>query len=248
MGIGINAAAHEPPISHILAREGLNDIHLVKAELSDEEKAHVAEEFGKWVRTNGMRELIETFSIFLHRVYVPMFVLRRGCGRNGEKLSLPPQFERMGVTDQVDEFAKMVPVNEGDHRILKSLNQARNCFAHRQGGVGERDVDTKTEVFCLYWTAFQLEIVEPNGNIVPEEAMIGRVFENGGVFQARVVQREKVFSLNDELVLEKRELKEICFSVLTLGQRFLQGAISAASDAGVLENKVDTNLNDPKPV
>ena len=45
-----------------------NNIRLVKEELTDPEKAHVAAEFGKWVRTNGLRELIETFSIFLHRL------------------------------------------------------------------------------------------------------------------------------------------------------------------------------------
>ena len=54
MGIGLNAAAHDPPISHLLAPEGLHNIRLVKEELTDPEKAHVAAEFGKWVRTNGL--------------------------------------------------------------------------------------------------------------------------------------------------------------------------------------------------
>lgn len=112
MGIGLNAAANDPPISHLLAPEGLHNIRLVKEELTDEEKAHVAAEFGKWVCTNGLRELIETFSIFLHRLYIPLFVIRRGRGLDDEDLSNPARFERMGITDQVDEFAKIVPVNE----------------------------------------------------------------------------------------------------------------------------------------
>lgn len=248
MGIGLNAATHDPPVSHILAPEGPHHIRLVKEELTDEERAHVAAEFGKWVRTNGMRELIETFSIFLHRLYVPMFVMRGGRDLEGEKLPAPDRFERMGIADQVDAFAMTVAVSEADRRMLASLNQARNCFAHRQGRIGERDVDPATGTFCVRWIAFQLELAEPNGNIVAGDAMFGRVFENGGMAQLRVVERDKTFALNDELVLEKGELKEICFSVLTIGQRFLQGAISAAGEAGVLTQAVDDNLNDPQPV
>lgn len=248
MGIGLNAATHDPPVSHILAPEGPHHIRLVKEELTDEERAHVAAEFGKWVRTNGIRELIETFSIFLHRLYMPMFVMRQGRGLEGEKLPAPDRFERMGIADQVDAFAMTVPVSDADRRMLASLNQARNCFAHRQGRVGERDIDAETAAFCVRWSAFQLEIAEPDGNIVVEDAMFGRVFENGGMVQLRVVEREKAFALDDELILEKRELKEICFAVLTIGQRFLQGAISAATEAGVLQQVVDQNLDDPKPV
>lgn len=248
MGIGLNAAAYDPPISHILAPEGLHDIRLVKEELTDEEKAHVASEFGKWVRTNGLRELIETYSIFLHRLYIPLFVMRKGRGLDNESLLRPARFEFKGITDQVDEFAKIVPVNEGDRRVLSSLNQARNCFAHRHGCVGRRDVDAESGVFCLRWSRFQLEFEEPDGNVVPEEAVFGRVFENGGMIQLRIIEREKTFKLNDELVLEKQELKEICFCVLIIGQRFLRGAISAAREAGVLQEAIDDNLNDPKPV
>ena len=208
MGIGLNAAAHDPPISHLLAPEGLHNIRLVKEELTDPEKAHVAAEFGKWVRTNGLRELIETFSIFLHRLYMPVFVMRRGRGLNSEKILNPSRFEQLGIADQATEFDKAVPVNERDIRVLSSLNQARNCFAHRQGRVGERDVDAETGLFYVRWTAFQFEIAEPDGTVVSEEAIFGRVFENGGMMQLRVVEREKTFKLNDELVLEKQELKK----------------------------------------
>jgi hypothetical protein len=247
MGIGLNAATHDPPVSHILAPEGLH-IRLVKEDLTDVEKAHVAAEFGKWVCTNGLRELIETFSIFLHRVYIPLFVMRRGRGIDGERLPTPTRFERMGIADQVDAVGRTVPVNEGDRRVLSSLNQARNCFAHRQGRVGEPDIDAQTGVFRVRWTAFQVEIAEPHGNVVIDDAVLGRRFENGGTVQLRFVERERAFALNDELILEKRELKEICFAVLTIGERLLQGATSAAVQAGVLQQAVDDNMNDPQPI
>lgn len=248
MGVGLNAAEHDPPISHLLAVDGAHSIRLVKEELTDEEKAHVAAEFGKWVRTNGLRELIETFSIFLHRLYVPLFVIGRGRGLDNIKLCSPARFEQAGITEQVEEFAKVVPVDDGNRRILRSLNQTRNCFAHRRGIVGARDLDTETKTFSIYWNALRLQIAEPDGNIVPEESIYGRVFENGGIVQARMTEQSKTFHLQQELMLEKRELKEICLSVLIIGQRFLQGGVSVAQEAGILKEAVDENLNDPRPV
>jgi hypothetical protein len=84
-------------------------------------------------------------------------------------------------------------------------------------------------------------------NIVAEGAIIGHVFESGGLAQLRIVERMKGFHLNDEVVLEKQELKEVCFSVLSVGQQFLQGVIFAAREAGLLQQAVDEKLNDPKP-
>lgn len=118
------------------------------------------------MRANGLRDLIETFSIFLDRLYEPFFVLNKGFDGNGKRLSPPKVYERRGITDKLDTLSRILEISETDRKVLVSLNQARNCFAHRRGVVGEPDVDPKVGHMTLVWTAFQFEIEEPDGNVV----------------------------------------------------------------------------------
>lgn len=93
MGIGLNAAEADPAISHVLSPDNLHHINLVKTDLTAEEKTHVASQFGKWVRANGLRELIETVSLFLDKLYLPLFAMHRGADKSGKKLERPDRLE-----------------------------------------------------------------------------------------------------------------------------------------------------------
>lgn len=248
MGIGLNAATHEPPISHVLATEGFKHINLVKEELSPEEQAHVALEFGKWVRASGLRELIEAFSIFCDQLYVALFVMQRVKSSEQTKLLPPQQFERRGIADKLDILSDLIQVSDGDKRVVRSLNQARNCYAHRQGRIGEFDLDAESKAMVLVWNAFQVEAKEPNGNIVTEDELIGYMFKEGAMMQLRVIERERSFPLNSELVLDRQDLKEICLSTLHIGQRLLHQSIAMAKALGILKTPVDETLGQPEAV
>jgi len=249
MGVGLNSAEHNPPISHILAPTSQYHIQLVKEHLSDKEKVHVAHEFGKWITTNGLRELLETFSIFLFEIYSAAYLIHRHEGT----IPVPPprtptQFERLGIGDQMEQLSALVTVPNNDIRIIRSLNRARNCYVHRQGRIGQPEIDGDTRSFDLLWTALQMEVREPNGNIIPEEEMFGKVIEHGGAVKLRVVERNKSFALGDELVVEKRDMKEICLCLLTIGERLFNETVGLAQIAKILQERVDSNMNDPKPV
>jgi len=248
MGIGLNASAHDPAISHVLAAEGFHHINLVKEELSAEEKAHVALEFGKWVRSNGLRELIETFSIFCDHLYAALFIMQQVKGKDDKELLRPDQFEPRGITDKLDALTKLIEVSEGDRKVLRSLNQARNCYAHRQGRVGPRDLGPDNTPMVLVWNSFQVEAEEPNGNIVTEDELVGYLFEEGAMIQLRVIESERVFELNTELVLDRQDLKEICLSVLNIGQRFMHQSAEMARQLGILEKAVDETLGEPEAI
>jgi hypothetical protein len=249
MGIGLNAAEQNPQISHILAADSIHTIRLVKEQLTDDEKTHVAREFGKWVRGNGLRELLETFSIFMLELYTIVHFLLRYRNKLGALESYAPkQFERMGIGEQIEHLSSGISVQESDVRIVRSLNKARNCYAHRQGLVGQADVNNEAGTLALIWNAFNLEIVEPNGNVVSEIDIFDRTFRHGGTVQLRVIETKKDFQVGAELVLEKRELKEICLCLLSLGQRLFNEVVELARKEGILAEKVSDNLNDPKPI
>ena len=248
MGIGLNASTHDPAIPHVLSAEGFHHINLVKEQLSAEEKAHVALEFGKWVRSNGLRELIETFSVFCDELYAALFVIHLATGKEDKELLRPEQFEPRGIKDKLDALTELIEVSEGDRRVLRSLNQARNCYAHRQGRVGARDVGPDNKPMKLVWNAFQVEAKEPNGNIVPEDEIVGYLFEEGAMIQLRVIEREKEFGFNTELVLDRKDLKEICLSVLNIGHRFMHQSVELAKELGILRDTVDETFGQPEAI
>lgn len=248
MGIGLNAATQTPPVSHLLTTEGTYHINLVKGELTQEEQAHVAAEFGKWVRANGLRELIETFSIFSNRLYLALFLMHQGANHQRKEIVPTARFEQLGIIDKVDVLSELIAVDDGDRRVLRSLNQARNCYAHRQGIVGPRDLDSRTQLMAVRWNAFQVEVKEPDGNVVLEPEMLGRVFEQGGMVQLRVIERTREFAAGTELALEKQDLKEICLSALNIGRRLLHQTLEVARAAGMLKESIDESLNEPKAI
>ena len=98
------------------------------------------------------------------------------------------------------------------------------------------------------WNAFEMQVEEPDGNILPEAELYDRVLEEGGTVQLKVVERTRSFKEGVELVLEKRDLKEICLSALTIGQRMLHTTVEHARASGILKEAIDENLNEPKAV
>lgn len=250
MGVGLNASEHDPPISHVLAPDDVPQIHLVKEELNEDEKAHVAQEFGKWIRASGIRELLETFSIFMHGLYSIIFLIRQHQRQIDKKLNKcrPEKFERMGIGDQIEKMSEVVAVPDNNIRIIRSLNKARNCYAHRRGLVGPSDLDEGTDAFNILWNTLQVQVREDDGNVVSGKEMIGKRFERGGAIELVVKERSKAFAAGKELVLEKHELKEMCLSVLSIGQNLFKETVAVAKGAGILTEKIDSNLEDPKPV
>lgn len=234
MGFGLNGAELRPPLSHVLAHDGPFAIRLVEEDVTDEAKEHFADEFGKWVRANGLRELLESFSIYLHQLYFTLYVIRHHAeGGAPAGLRTPEWFEGRGVTVQMDELSKVVPIHERSKAVVASLSQARNCYAHRRGRVGNKDVDGDSMV--VTWNRLTFGVREPNGNVIPENEIIGRLLPEGGVVQVAVVETARRYALGDELILEKRELKEICLNVLQIGEALYAEAVNVAVAAGLMD-------------
>jgi len=250
MGVGLNSSEHEPPISHLLAQDGQQQIHLVKQELTGDEKTHVAKEFGKWIQTNGLRELLESFSTFMSALYSIIFLIKQSQKQLDREFNKcrPEKFERMGIGAQIERFSQVAPVSDGDVKVIRSLNKARNCYAHRHGLVAQADLDEGMVNLPVFWNALQFQIREDNGNVVSGNDIFGRVFSNGGKVQVAVREQSKDFGLGSELIFEKQELKEICLCVLSIGERLFRETVSVAKSAGVLKEAVESNLDDPKPV
>lgn len=240
LGVGLNAATHQPPISHVLPSEGGLQIQLTKEELNAAEKEHVSHEFGKWIVANGLRELLDTFSNFMSRLYIFLYLLRRDGVQNGaDQLCSPRRFERMGIGEKLKTLSAFIDVSPEAQQIIESLNGARNCFVHRFGMIGPSDIEDASKEFVLRWNVIQIEVQEPSGNVVEGDEIFSKVFEKGGDVLGRIVGRSKTYKLGEELVLDKGEVREICLYVYILGHGLFRGAVGLAREAGVLKESDD---------
>ncbi|PDS54676.1 hypothetical protein CO663_33860 [Rhizobium anhuiense] len=239
MGVGLNASEQVPPISHVLSRDTGPGVILVKEELSDQERSDVANEFGKWVRANGIRELLETFSVYLTEIYNVVFMVETAYGDGTKRTMAVSRFERLGINDQIEELRRFIPISDERRDILKSLNQARNCYAHRRGLIGAPDIDPGTNHFELQWLRLRYQILLEDGTVIPEEKVVGAYLEKEGVLQIQPVIERHRYSHGDELVIPKDELKHLCLCVHIIGQSIGEETVNFALASGA------TNIGEP---
>lgn len=233
IGVGLNATEMRPLISHVLAPDGPFHLSLVPESIDEASQLHIMDEFGKWVRANGLRELLEGFSVFLHQVYWVWFLIARTANVLPEKPMPPVVFEKRGIAFQIEKLAEVVVVDKRSQDVVASLNQARNCYAHRQGRVGPPDL--QNDELIITWNRITLSVKEQDGNVVDEAEMFERVFEHESTIQMQVVQEWRRFTLGEEIVLSKRDLKEICLHVQAIGEQLLSELISLGKETGTLK-------------
>lgn len=238
-GIGLNASDHSHSLSYELTIEGPYFIEFTKPNLSDHDHAHIMQEFAKWIRANGLRELIETFSIYMHELYTAIYSLLEHLHQLDDLAKHnPKKFERKGIREQIELLSKVISVSEGDIKIIRSLNGARNCYAHRRGLIGRQDIGPQSDNFQLIWKGLQIEAEEPDGNIVVESDIFDRVFENGADIQFRNLQKEKRLKIGEELLIaNRREFAEIYLCVFEIGKRLHQATISFVQEKAALHEK-----------
>jgi hypothetical protein len=237
MAIGLNAAAHDPPIEQTLASNAnAINIRFWNHDLTEVQKSEARTEFAKWVKSNGMRELLETFSVFMLAVYPVVTYAhgRLGNGPLGSPISTK-QFERLGIFDQLKELNKYMPMLNDDLTIVESLNKVRNCFAHRLGVVAAKDVNTQTNSLLISWTSPVVELRYSDGRVVAVESVIGTTLLEEAQVIHRIDLKQKAFQVDSEIALGSDELEEICLCMLSIGSRLLDNVKHLAEQAGILK-------------
>lgn len=142
MGLGINAANNPDFKEYQLA--DITGLQFVEPTSDEGTLTHLKTEFGRWVIGNGLRELIETFCVFLDEIHmvclliasnpnkqpIPINELRRQSSKY-RHLTFKSKLERLD-----SDFGVKFVQNPD---FLLSINQARNCLTHRRGIVGIED-------------------------------------------------------------------------------------------------------------
>lgn len=236
LGLGINAAIDPGLRKYELS--DISPIHLVPSNAPEETIAHFKTEFGRWVVSNGLRELIETFALFLDRTYEACLFMVS----HKERISFEDVTQRQAAFDYegIEKKLKIfqsrfgVKLNHPEH--LKTIQQVRNCFTHRHGIVGKPDCEDGDEL-SLKWIGFDIFIKTPTGETIDltlplkEEIRL----KDGGTVCLRFSERVRRYKLNTPVDLEPKDLVEICNFILMSTDQLLTSVSEFAKNLGIPE-------------
>jgi len=214
MGLGINAANDPNYRQYELAKT--TEYEFIEP-ISDEGKlAEVKAEFGRWIVSNGLRELSETYCVFLDEIHLVCLIAAvvRGEIQNDQIKRKNSIFKRYGMENKFkhlyDDFG--LQIKQSDY--LTTIQQARHCLTHRQGIVGREDCTEGNEL-AVRWRGIDIIAETPSGDKislspVSKEIPIPKGSEIGVTFS----DRKRLFPLKSLLAFSPRELAEICLFTL----------------------------------
>lgn len=234
MGLGLNAM--RDPEFKKYGLTGITELEFVPGNIDEETLVHFKTEFGSWIVANGLRELIETFSVFLDAIYAGCLWIALSCGQTtaDKAKSRDKKFRYKGLSDKLTLLRDEFLVEVSDRSRLESINQARNCLTHRRGIVSIEDCVGGKEL-VVKWIGFDIYAETPSGEIVslqpvPQE---GIYLPDGGHIMLRFSEHTKSFPLRSLVTFTPRELSEICHFVLRMTGEIMQLAEIYARKSGV---------------
>lgn len=167
-------------------------------------------EFQSWAAVSVLRDLIESFSIFLMEVYE--VALEKNPDADFSTTS--KKFERRGIEDQLDILMKDFSVDAAWVSRLVGFNRARNCLAHRAGVVGAPDLVENNEL-VVRWLDAEIALhdgLDSNKMDMSNSmsSLIQGQHQGGAPARFTVKDREKRIPLGNFLEFLPDEILEIC--------------------------------------
>lgn len=238
LGLGVNAARNENFNMYQLPEN--HYLRLVPENASEQKIKRFKENFEKWIISNGLRELIETFGLFLDKIHQAClwFATTKGSMGPEEANTHGPAFEKKGVEEKLKTLRTRFSILTDTEKYFASINQARNCITHRQGRIGSKDLKGKDSLHLTWWT---LEIVAQtaDGKVVsltpiPKE---GIYLEKAGTIGVKFLERLRQFKLGEIIELTPKDINEICFLVYKAANDIVASTMNYANKIGIKSNE-----------
>lgn len=237
MGLGVNAALDAQFKQYQLTH--ITKLQLVSDNVDLKTLGHFKEEFKTWVEGNGLREMLETFSVFLDRIHEAALLF----SNSKSKVDLAAlaakrdSFNREGFPNKLNILRSKYAVGPKHADYLVSINRARNCLSHRRGVVGHEDIDELGKL-RVAWLGMDIYAQTPSGerhsliDIPPE----GLHLSEGSSVYLQFLERERLFDRGTPLRLSTRDLAEICLFFQNEASATRQSVIEHAQANGVNVN------------
>lgn len=234
LGLGFNAAKDPSFQNYELA--DISPIHLVPSNVPEETVDHFKTEFGRWIVACGLRELIETFALFLDRThYACLFIASHKNQITFEDATVwQPAFHHKGIKDKLKKFESRFGVKPKHPEHINTIQQVRNCLTHRHGIVGTKDCEGSNEL-VLKWMGFDLFIETETGEtidlVLPLKEEI--YLKDGGAVKLRFSERVRSYNIGTSVDLEAKDLVEICNFILMSTDQILKAVAAYSKNLGI---------------
>lgn len=226
MGLGINAANDENNKNYELSN--ITSFRFLPENITDLDINHFKEEFTSWITMNGFRELIETFSIFLDRVFDICQLINQTDKKTQDK------FYNKGIEGKTKMLNELFSINTPYTECISSINKARNCFAHRNGVVSEKDCTNGCMV--LKWMTIEVYAISKTGTTYILELPIkkeGVKLEEESKICVRLIERRECYNISDSIRISPIRLAEICYFIIILKGEVVKETVKYLKECGV---------------
>jgi len=232
LGLGINASRN-PDVTHGLQEHTL--LQFTPDGLDANVVGSYKEEFTKWIIRNGLRELQETFNIFLDQIYEATLKISVSIGNidQTEKRDLISEFREAAFKDKFHKLIKNFDIKCDNPDYLYTINSARNALTHNLGQVRAKDCNSNK---CLNVKWLGLDLVAIEGN---KTTNLGRkiskpfLFKEDGYIGIKPSVRQKRFKVGEYVDFSAEELTEICLTFKNQAYSINNSAIEYAKSMGI---------------
>jgi hypothetical protein len=211
------------------------------------------DEFRAWVLANGFRECVEGVGTALEWVRKACFLwTRQGEVRlrqdghfslnarfSGEEwnehiVKGAPKFDRLPLPDKLAHLERAYSwIRPDTSEDVLSLNAARNCLAHRDGVVGQKDVSATNGGLVIKWRTLHITVGQGETERVVD---IGSKVEAGEEIGVRLQKCQRTIPLGEKVSISATEFVEIAMTFLFFSQELEKSVIEMQmrrrSDAG----------------
>lgn len=247
MGLGINAANNPDFKQYELTQ--ITNFEFIEP-ISDEKTLNnFKTEFGRWIVINGLRELIETFCVFLDEIHLACLFVALTIGQipKDRFQSQNMKFRHYGLNDKFTHLNNDFNVSIKLSDYLVSINQARHCLTHRRGIVGIEDCLNRKELI-VRWKGIDIYAETPSGEKIsllplPEERPI---LIKGSEVKLEFQEHSKIFPLKSIVTFSPRDLAEICNFTLMQINEINRSTLEYAKNSGIPVTEPEATQNDSK--
>jgi hypothetical protein len=216
MGLGLNAAYDDNLRNYEFTE--ITQIQSVTPNADDKTIAHYKKEFELWIIMCGLRELIETFAVFLDGIQNACLLMAMHQGRilYEKTKKYRRNFLHKGIKDKLQLLEEKFNVKTQKNEYLISIHHARNCLTHRRGVVGKEDC-ADNDALIIKWIDIDIYAEQPSGEIIPLDPPLPKErvrLEVGGKIKAKRAERMLSFKKDTRITLSPRNLAEICNLIL----------------------------------
>lgn len=234
IGFGINAASN--PQCNDYSLTNITAIQIVPDKANASTVNCYKEQFASWIVGCGLRELIETFSVFLDQICsASLHVSVHKGGLTSQKaLKVYNKFSHKGIKAKLQTLEEQFGIQYEHSDCINSINLVRNCITHRLGRVAKRDCDNNSHLI-LKWLSFDIIAKSRNGGEMTLEfpTSDGYVCEEGTAIVVKTVERKLTFGLGEVVKIAPRVLAEQCLFMTFAAKEISKSAVEYAIRKGV---------------